>query len=64
MYSTCHCNLGIEVNRLLAEVISSLTASLRHDGALNLHVTGFIRIGTLPACSPTVCELRTGIVAE
>ena len=49
-------NLDIErptytnLNRLLAQIISSLTASLRFDGALNVDITEFQlcpEIGTL-----------------
>jgi tubulin alpha len=47
LYDVCRRNLGIEsptysnLNRLIAQVISSLTASLRFDGALNVDVTEF-----------------------
>ena len=47
MYDICRRNLDIErptytnLNRLIAQVISSLTASLRFDGALNVDVTEF-----------------------
>jgi len=47
VYDICRRNLDIErptytnLNRLLAQVISSLTASLRFDGALNVDVTEF-----------------------
>ena len=46
-YDVCHRNLDIErptytnLNRLIAQVVSSLTASLRFDGALNVDVTEF-----------------------
>ena len=46
-YDVCRRNLDIErptytnLNRLIAQVISSLTASLRFDGALNVDVTEF-----------------------
>ena len=46
-YDVCRRNLGIQrpsysnLNRLIAQVISSLTASLRFDGALNVDVTEF-----------------------
>jgi hypothetical protein len=45
LYDICRRNLDIErptytnLNRLLAQIISSLTASLRFDGALNVQVT-------------------------
>merc|ERR1711898_88455 len=47
MYDICRRNFDIErprysnLNRLLAQVISSLTASLRFDGALNVDITEF-----------------------
>mmetsp|Transcript_20917 Transcript_20917/g.31525 ORF Transcript_20917/g.31525 Transcript_20917/m.31525 type:complete len:452 (-) Transcript_20917:122-1477(-) len=47
LYDVCRGNLAIErptytnLNRLIAQVISSLTASLRFDGALNVDVTEF-----------------------
>jgi tubulin alpha len=46
LHDVCQRNLDIErpactnLNRLIAQVISSLTASLRFDGALNVDVTG------------------------
>merc|ERR1712028_244011 len=47
IYDICRRNLDIErptytnLNRLVAQVISSLTASLRFDGALNVDITEF-----------------------
>merc|ERR1712100_841804 len=47
MYDICRRNLDIErptytnLNRLIAQVVSSLTASLRFDGALNVDITEF-----------------------
>merc|ERR1712176_802507 len=47
LYGICRRNLDIErptytnLNRLLGQIISSLTASLRFDGALNVDVTEF-----------------------
>jgi tubulin alpha len=47
LYDVCRRNLDIErptyanLNRLIAQVISSLTASLRFDGALNVDVNEF-----------------------
>ena len=47
LYDLCRRNLDIErptytnLNRLVAQVVSSLTASLRFDGALNVDVTEF-----------------------
>jgi len=47
IYDICRTNLNIEsptytnINRIIAQVISSLTASLRFDGALNVDITEF-----------------------
>jgi tubulin alpha len=47
LYDRCRRALGIErptytnLNRLITQVVSSLTASLRSDGALNVDFTGF-----------------------
>jgi tubulin alpha len=47
LYDVCRRNLDIErptytnLNRLIAQVISSLTASLRFDGALNVDISEF-----------------------
>merc|ERR1712071_244801 len=47
LYDICRRNLDIErptytnLNRLMAQIISSLTASLRFDGALNVDITEF-----------------------
>jgi tubulin alpha len=47
IYDICRKNLGIEkptytnLNRLIAQVVSSVTASLRFDGALNVDLTEF-----------------------
>merc|ERR1711937_638900 len=47
VYDICRRNLDIErptytnLNRIIAQVISSLTASLRFDGALNVEITEF-----------------------
>merc|ERR1711898_10804 len=47
IYDICRRSLDIErptytnLNRLVAQVISSLTASLRFDGALNVDITEF-----------------------
>mmetsp|Transcript_7839 Transcript_7839/g.15133 ORF Transcript_7839/g.15133 Transcript_7839/m.15133 type:complete len:454 (+) Transcript_7839:60-1421(+) len=47
IYDICRTALGVarpsytDLNRLIAQVISSLTASLRFDGALNVDVTEF-----------------------
>uniref|UniRef100_A0A3P9LJS8 Tubulin/FtsZ GTPase domain-containing protein n=1 Tax=Oryzias latipes TaxID=8090 RepID=A0A3P9LJS8_ORYLA len=47
IYDTCRRNLNIErptytnLNRLISQVVSSITASLRFDGALNVDLTEF-----------------------
>ena len=47
IYDICHRNLGIErpsyinLNRLIGQIVSSITASLRFDGALNVDLTEF-----------------------
>ncbi len=47
IYDICRRNLGIErpcytnLNRLISQVVSSITASLRFDGALNVDLTEF-----------------------
>merc|ERR1712202_101262 len=47
LYDICRRNLGVErptytnLNRLIAQCISSVTASLRFDGALNVDLTEF-----------------------
>ena len=47
LYDICRRNLDVErptytnLNRLIAQIISSLTASLRFDGALNVDITEF-----------------------
>ncbi|CAL6017444.1 Alpha-tubulin [Hexamita inflata] len=47
MYDICHRNLDIEhctyanINRIVAQMISGITASLRFDGALNVDLTEF-----------------------
>ena len=47
MYDICHRNLDIErctytnINRIIAQMISGMTASLRFDGALNVDLTEF-----------------------
>jgi tubulin alpha len=55
LYDVCRRNLDIErptytnLNRLIAQVILPLTASLRFDGALNVDVTKFpYQLGPLP----------------
>ena len=47
IYDICKSKLGIDrpsytnLNRLIAQIISSITASLRFDGALNVDLTEF-----------------------
>ena len=47
IYDICRKNLGIErptytnLNRLIGQIVSSITASLRFDGALNVDLTEF-----------------------
>jgi tubulin alpha len=47
IYDICRRNLDIErptytnLNRLIAQVVSSITASLRFDGSLNVDLTEF-----------------------
>ena len=47
IYDICRRNLDIErptytnLNRLMAQIVSSITASLRFDGALNVDLTEF-----------------------
>jgi len=47
IYDICHRSLGVErpsyqnLNRLIGQIVSSITASLRFDGALNVDLTEF-----------------------
>ncbi|CAL8089386.1 unnamed protein product [Calicophoron daubneyi] len=47
IYEICHRNLGVDrpmyanLNRLIGQVVSSITASLRFEGALNVDLTEF-----------------------
>ena len=47
IYDICRRNLNVErpsyqnLNRLIAQIVSSITASLRFDGALNVDLTEF-----------------------
>ena len=51
IYDICRRNLDIErpsyvnLNRLVAQIVSSITASLRFDGALNVDLTGLLVSG-------------------
>ncbi|KAI9983054.1 hypothetical protein PInf_006971 [Phytophthora infestans] len=59
IYDICRRSLDIErptytnLNRLIAQVISSLTASLRFDGALNVDVTEF-QTNLVPSYAPVI----------
>ena len=61
LYDICRRNLDIErptytnLNRLIAQIISSLTASLRFDGALNVDITEFQTLGMPTVSDPVVC---------
>merc|ERR1711912_213252 len=63
LYDICRRSLDIErptytnLNRLVAQCISSLTASLRFDGALNVDVTDSV---FEPACCMVKCDPRHG----
>jgi tubulin alpha len=64
LYDICRRNLDIErptytnLNRLLSQIISSLTASLRFDGALNVDITEFPGTRELTA-APSIMPLYT-----
>ena len=71
IYDICRKNLGIEqptytnLNRLIAQVISSLTASLRFDGALNVDVTEFqTNLVPYPRIHFMLCSYAPVIPAE
>jgi len=57
IYDICRRNLDVErptytnLNRLISQIVSSITASLRFDGALNVEI--WPRCKGLFACSPT-----------
>merc|ERR1712013_759504 len=62
IYDICRRNLDIErpsytnLNRLIGQIVSSIIASLRFDGALNVDLTEFqtwLRCRGLSVCSPT-----------
>merc|ERR1712058_202202 len=63
LYDICRRNLDIErptytnLNRLVAQCISSLTASLRFDGALNVDITNSV---FEPAAMMVKCDPRHG----
>lgn len=71
IYDICRRSLGIEqptytnLNRLIAQVISSLTASLRFDGALNVDVTEFqTNLVPYPRIHFMLCSYAPVISAE
>ena len=53
IYDICRNNLGVErpsyqnLNRLISQIVSSITASLRFDGALNVDLNEF-QVNNLP----------------
>jgi len=74
IYDICRRNLDIErptytnLNRLVGQIVSSITASLRFDGALNVDLTGqptFLQsfclklgvscVGKLRECNSHIC---------
>lgn len=70
-HGICRQNLGIErptkmnLNRLLAQCISSLTASLRSDGALNADLTEIqTNLAPCPHIHFPLCALAPVISAE
>lgn len=71
IFDICRKSLGIEqptftnLNRLIAQVISSLTASLRFDGALNVDVTEFqTNLVPYPRIHFMLCSYAPVIPAE
>jgi tubulin alpha len=71
MYDICRRNLDIErptytnLNRLVAQVISSITASLRFDGQLNVDLTEFqTNLVPYPRISFPLCSFAPVIAAE
>merc|ERR1712226_1194289 len=71
LYDICRRNLDIErptytnLNRLIAQIISSLTASLRFDGALNVDVTEFqTNLVPYPRIHFVICSYAPVISAE
>eukprot|EP01083_Nonionella_stella_P032688 89445_1 len=71
LYDICRRNLGIErptytkLNRLLAQCISSVTASLSFDGALNVDLTEFkTNLVPYPSIHFPLCAFPPFISAE
>merc|ERR1711993_157535 len=71
LYDICRRNLDIErptytnLNRFLAQIISSLTASLRFDGALNVDITEFqTNLVPYPRIHFMLCSYAPVISAE
>jgi tubulin alpha len=71
IYDICRKNLGIEkptyvnLNRLLAQVISSLTTSLRFEGSLNVDINEFqTNLVPYPRIHFMLCSYAPVISAE
>ena len=70
VYDICRRNLDIErptytnLNRLMAQIVSSITASLRFDGALNVDLTEFQVLKKLTFSSPSIYRDRQGLLEQ
>ncbi len=73
IYDICRRNLDIErptytnLNRLIGQIVSSITASLRFDGALNVDLTEFQVLCTeVPnnMLSITESKIKSGVLTE
>jgi len=71
IYDICRNNLGLEkptytnLNRLIAQVISSLTASLRFEGALNVDINEFqVNLVPYPRIHFLLCSYAPVVTAE